>query len=592
MSTPGPPKAGRGRGGRGKGRGGGGGRGKGRGGNSANTSTSTSPSASTSNNTSANMNPEAKANKPKGRNRNRGKGGRGRGSKGKQPEELTKEQQEAAQAEEELRKQKEAQEAEAKRLAAEEEAKKKEIDRQRKEQEAFEQEIRDAQETIESFLEIIQQREESRKAMEATALAEKRKEFNTQKKKLKTDVKKCTAFCKKLKSAAAWNDEKSVEQAVQTLNLSRYVDEVVKALLESKPKVADLPVILTLCRAMHTRYPDFMTNLLPALWSAISSKTPETSKVRRLYLRWITELHLAGLVPDTKALCKCIAEATGSAQNYAVQDAPLLLAFCKAGSPEILQVTPLSVANAVSWIRQQDATNPLVAEAISVADTLDETWKPTPHDTDTKQGQAYTVLQEHCNNAYHSLAESWVTTHRKWQNLERRCAQDRLLSGTLPEAREKGLADARKLQESLQKTVEAMADLMDLPLPQLPDDMPQDEAAGPGVEVWTKQEDDEVQGPFDDEETRAFYCDVPDLLTTVPPALLGRTVEEIEAQKIISAQKYGSLDVPEEEVPLEEATEAHEQEEEEEEEVDDEDEVKGMWFRPVHQAANVALAIY
>lgn len=33
-------------------------------------------------------------------------------------------------------------------------------------------------------------------------------------------------------------------------------------------------------------------------------------------------------------------------------------------------------------------------------------------------------------------------------------------------------------------------------------------------------------GPYDDEETRAFYEDLPDLLATLPPALLGLTEEE------------------------------------------------------------------
>jgi regulator of nonsense transcripts 2 len=46
-------------------------------------------------------------------------------------------------------------------------------------------------------------------------------------------------------------------------------------------------------------------------------------------------------------------------------------------------------------------------------------------------------------------------------------------------------------------------------------------------------------GPFDDEETRAFYCDIPDLLTTIPPALLGLSEEEIESRKASNAVKYG-----------------------------------------------------
>jgi regulator of nonsense transcripts 2 len=47
-------------------------------------------------------------------------------------------------------------------------------------------------------------------------------------------------------------------------------------------------------------------------------------------------------------------------------------------------------------------------------------------------------------------------------------------------------------------------------------------------------------GPFDDEETRAFYCDLPDFLTTVPPALLGLSQDEIDKRKADNLIKYGS----------------------------------------------------
>jgi hypothetical protein len=49
-------------------------------------------------------------------------------------------------------------------------------------------------------------------------------------------------------------------------------------------------------------------------------------------------------------------------------------------------------------------------------------------------------------------------------------------------------------------------------------------------------------GSFDDEETRSFYSDIPDYLTTIPPALLGLTVEAIEAKKVENTAKYGESD--------------------------------------------------
>ena len=68
--------------------------------------------------------------------------------------------------------------------------------------------------------------------------------------------------------------------------------------------------------------------------------------------------------------------------------------------------------------------------------------------------------------------------------------------------------------------------------------------AGTGLELWTKgggeEEGENSFGPFDDEETRAFYCDIPDFLTTIPPALLGMSQDEIDKRKADNLVKYGS----------------------------------------------------
>jgi regulator of nonsense transcripts 2 len=109
---------------------------------------------------------------------------------------------------------------------------------------------------------------------------------------------------------------------------------------------------------------------------------------------------------------------------------------------------------------------------------------------------------------------------------------------------------------------------------------------GTGVEVWQKQggsSDGDDYGPFDDEETRDFYCDVPDLLTTIPPALLGIKPDQIEVRKEENLVKYGdSVEAEiEEETAFAEVTptseadlEADEEGEFEEEEEDEKDELQ------------------
>lgn len=394
-------------------------------------------------------------------------------------------------------------------------------------------------------------------------LAAKRSAFAKEKKNLKADLKKCTAFVKKIKAGNLYTlpHPTDVQAEVAALNLSRYVEEIIAALIESKPKVADLPNVAALCHAMHERYPEFLPTLLPNLWTtvlqspaALSSKgkkgpsdIAEHSKLRRFYVRLLTEFLECGLLASPDKLLKCLSEWTGAANNYAVQDAMAIVAFGKQATFESHGKTPMSVRKAIELIENEKA-NPTITASESVPQLLAEATisiqqlKPMLAESRALPLQTAETVLQHCLGAYETISTSLVQTHTKLQKLEKRCEQDRLLSGQLPAAREKGLTDARKLCDSLLKSVEALSESFDQPAPMLlveEDDL--DAGRGSGVEIWTKETGgQENLGPFDDEETRAFYCDVPDFLTIIPPALLGLSEEDIERRKEENAAKYGS----------------------------------------------------
>lgn len=532
-----------------------------------------------------------------------------RGNKGQEKAALPPNQKSAAEKTREEEERKVREETEALRKRQEEERKALEMAREarKKQQEELDKKVQDAIDALKAVAESTEQHKANRAALEPEALTAARKEFQDNKKSLKTDLKKCTAFVKKVKTGAAWTmkpDE--IKRDVSTLNLSRYVEEVVAALADGKFKLADMPAVLTLSIEMHLRYEEFLTALMPGLWNVINGKaTEENAKARRLYVRLITEFVLNGLVTDPKPLVKMIAEATGGKdENYAVTDAPLIVAFGKAAGYEIFGKRPSSVKDQIALVRSEaeraeEANNQtrkidivageegmpdisdtrVVAEdnspiiiseamagdgrmAISTVESAMTDLAVTPDVSE--------ALFKYCLGAYNTLSKSLVDTHAKLQKLEKRCEQDRMLSGSLTEAREKGLSDAKKLLESLQKSVDTFADVLDQPLPQLEEENKDDEAesGGVGVELWTKSGGDGENdfGPFDDEETRAFYCDIPDLLTTVPPGLLGISPEEIDRRKAENIQKYGAgfdADIVEEGDTPEEVTEAQLEAEEE-----------------------------
>ena len=462
-------------------------------------------------------------------------------------------------------------EAERRRVEEEKRAAEEARAKREKEHQDLQRRIEEACQSLADTVETVRQRKTNRSMFAAESLANHRKGFEASKKKLKSDLKKCTAFVKKIKSGGAWSMKPAdISKDVSGLNLSRYVEEVVAAFLETKLKLADVPVVVALCSAMHLRYDDFLRTILPKMWAVVHAKaTEETAKLRRIYVRLITEFLLNGLVTEPKQLIKLISEVTGGTSgNYAVTDASLVVAFVKAAGFEVLGTKPKSITETLVLLRSEAekskefhakesspstenvpadnvevplTLSPKLADkAVAIADSVEEVLVER-----AVRPAISEVFLTHCSGAYQTLATSLVDNHSKLQKLEKRCEQDRLLAGSLSEAREKGLNDARRLLESLQKSVETLSDVLNLTKPELEEEQEeaQGEGSGVGVELWTKEGDDSEGndfGPFDDEETRSFYCDIPDLLTTIPPALLGMSEEQIGRLQAANRQKYGA----------------------------------------------------
>lgn len=459
--------------------------------------------------------------------------------------------------------------------------------------------------------------------LQVDQLMQHRSDFQVQKKTLKSDLKKCTAFCKKIKSTQNWDLPSpatpsptivtSMLNDIEKLNLSRYTEEIAAAFLEAKLKVADVPGVVAVCVALHLRYNDFMDILLPTLFavfkglSSPSKSTPEDAKQKRIYLRILTEFTIVGILTDFKPILKIISEAAGAPSSsnsngkYNVTDAILVVSFAKASGHEIIGITPKSVKGRLTLLGDEvdkcveeklydDPTAPSIyddsEEKVSDLSTdkthvndfsgigtnnksaekgvnsqyeQDYVCKLSPDlvilakDAIKKTQDAIQVrsasdevskkFRKHLLGAYSSLSASYVLTHMKLLKLEKRCEQDRLLAGSLTEQREKGLSDARKLLETMKKSVEALAEALDMKVPVLAAEDESTESANEsaGLELY-KGEDgrDANLGPFDDEETRAFYCDIPDLLTTIPAALLGHSAEDVERIQAVNTKKYGS----------------------------------------------------
>jgi regulator of nonsense transcripts 2 len=476
--------------------------------------------------------------------------------------------------------------------------------------------------TLLALVDTTDQRAVCRESLAEENLNEARKAFVAKKPKLKSDLKKCTAFCKKIKTSVGFDATlvKSLRKDVETLNLTRYIEEICNALVEAKLKVVDVAGVVQVCVALHLRYKDFRDLFLPRLLDLVTGGAEE-AKQKRIYFRVLTEMYIVGMLEEVKPVMKIIVEASGAPSGslslldsepvesgsgggcgssgsngqYNVQDPNIIVSFIKTAGHEIIGITPKSIRHDLNFLRQEikktedlnrqakdkstkkvESTEKDVSEeesaTVKVESEEEKACAPSvvkveqelpplklssdlvekANDTieklnDTMQQRAApkdicSRFRSHLQGTFKSLCASYVSTNKRMVKLEKRCEQDRLLAGSLTEQREKGLLDGRKLLESLRKSVEALAEALNESVPVLEeeDEEIEDSNEGTGLELYKEEERDANLGPFDDEETRAFYCDIPDLLTTIPPALLGYSLEDVERIQAANIEKYGS----------------------------------------------------
>ena len=160
------------------------------------------------------------------------------------------------------------------------------------------------------------------------SLENTREAFDNQ--KLDSNLKKTTGFIRKIKNLS--EDQKdSICKDVRTLNLRKYVSEIIAALSELKFRTADIGAAVKICVLLHERYPEFGVGLQDSLLrqfasasspyglieetvqmfdtannvesnpQLLSERSLRMSKLKTL-LRLMTELMLAGVFDSSTAL--------------------------------------------------------------------------------------------------------------------------------------------------------------------------------------------------------------------------------------------------------------------------------------------------
>jgi regulator of nonsense transcripts 2 len=121
-------------------------------------------------------------------------------------------------------------------------------------------------------------------------------------------VKRNATFVRKLAKITEDQKDKLAAEIV-TLNTSKFIPEAVNAIAQELTvalKPTDINASVQICSLMHQRYAgDFAKHLIPALVKSYDSpgKTEaDTVRKKRVVLRLLCELYLAGVYTDTSVL--------------------------------------------------------------------------------------------------------------------------------------------------------------------------------------------------------------------------------------------------------------------------------------------------
>jgi hypothetical protein len=176
---------------------------------------------------------------------------------------------------------------------------------------------------LEEQLKALSQIEELRKEFDGiialrtsnSPLNAEKSRKNINKANLKSDLKKTTAFVKKIRAITSEGILQCIRD-VQTLNLTLYISEIVAAIAETNFKATDVPNIVKLCIELHLRYEDFTYPLVNALKESLSTHSDEEEgKKKRIQMRLIMELFQVGIFIEENFFSQLLKDLTGKSQT-------------------------------------------------------------------------------------------------------------------------------------------------------------------------------------------------------------------------------------------------------------------------------------
>ncbi|GAB0095794.1 regulator of nonsense transcripts 2 [Sergentomyia squamirostris] len=346
---------------------------------------------------------------------------------------------------------------------------------------------------LQAYISEVQARIDSKKAMrtENTTSTRPSEEFFF---KLDSNVKKNTAFVKKLKQFTAAQVD-SLLKDMSGLNLTKYISEICAAIVEAKLKTTDVASMVILCSKLHQLYGEF-SQLFFEHWQKIlnikvTDKVTNPSKMR-VDLRLFAELVSVGIFSNKSglALLGNVLVALIQQDKEEFANLSILLSFCKNCGEEY--------AGLVSK-RMQD-----LAEKHKMILPSSSLLLPD------KQQNLRNLLRDY----FGALAVHLKERHKELVAMERSCQNALSSKGEVSAARKEKLEMLQNSFEKLFSSTQTLSDLLNESLPELPKQT--EESTGGIIFESSDLNSDGQLDPWGDEETKGFYVDLPDLRLFLP----------------------------------------------------------------------------
>ena len=337
--------------------------------------------------------------------------------------------------------------------------------------------------------------------------------------RLDSSIKKNSAFVKKLKNLTETTKD-NVLKDIASLNLSKYLTEVVAALVDLKLKASEIAMYLDICSKLHRMYNEFQALFLEQWQKSLPKTSQEITNYSKLRndLRIFSELILIGLFSLKDSL-----QILGNLLKLLLNDKQsvnlnVILNFCKN----------------CGW----DYAGLISRRMLTLADKFN---KQIPNSsflsTDRQKG-----LKQLLKDYYVQICKQTITNHRALKKRELENKQLLITRGELSDKKKSIYEENKANFQKLWLSVQQLGELLNEELPELKnDDSEQDELTllnidSSGIKV------NSIDIPlWENDETKVFYELIPNLKNEIPSHLYRDSIKE-RYQKVKREDKQDKMD--------------------------------------------------